>query len=396
MTARTEGFVGARLREAREARSLTAAALARALDVTPAAVSQYEKGVGSPRPEVLDIICRVLRFPIQFFLRDVPPRDSATVLYRSLSSATKTARTRAERHLAWVVEDIVPYLAEYVEFPPVRLPELPVPNDPFVLSDDDIEAFAGDARRLLGLRNGPIGNLLWLLENAGTTIVRTALGSDKLDSFSAWMNGRPFIVIGTEKGSAVRYNFDLGHELGHLLLHRHRDRDRVFTPAEHHQLEQQANRFSGAFLLPAEEFRNDVFAPTLGAFRSLKPKWRTSIGVMINRVSQLGMVREKDETWLWMQYGRRGWKRWEPLDDDLDIQEPQLLRQAVTLLLDERVQTRADLLAHVALSPEDIERLLGFESGYLSREETMPLRLRLGTSDSTVVPFPGKHRGYDA
>jgi Zn-dependent peptidase ImmA (M78 family) len=61
-------------------------------------------------------------------------------------------------------------------------------------------------------------------------------------------------------------------------LHRHLDRARAFSPAEHHLREQQANIFSGAFLLPAGEFRKDVFAPTLGTFRSLKPKWRTSIG----------------------------------------------------------------------------------------------------------------------
>jgi hypothetical protein len=74
------------------------------------------------------------------------------------------------------------------------------------------------------------------------------------------------------------------------------------------------------------------------------------------------------------------------------------LPQAVTLLVSERVQTRTDKLMRVPLPPDDIEGLLGLEPGYSTRDEVMPLRLRVehrddGAEESQVVLFPGtNHR----
>ncbi len=69
MRSGTSGFVGARLREAREARELTAIALADLIGVTRQAVSQYESGIQTPAPYVMRRIMDVLRLPLQFFWR---------------------------------------------------------------------------------------------------------------------------------------------------------------------------------------------------------------------------------------------------------------------------------------------------------------------------------------
>jgi Zn-dependent peptidase ImmA (M78 family) len=248
------------------------------------------------------------------------------------------------------------------------------------------------SRKQLGLRSGPIANMVWLMEHAGAIVVRTELSTDKLDSFSQWLDCCPYVVVSAEKGTAVRYNFDLAHELGHLLLHAHLDRQRVSNPREHKALEDQANRFAGAFLLPAEGFVRDVFAPTLGAFRSLKPKWHTSIGVMINRVSDLGIVTQQEQRWLGVQYGKKGWRRWEPLDDDIAVQTPQLLSQAMRLLLDKGIQTRADILTQVPLAAEDIEGTTGLPTGFLTEGDVVPVRLKVhpdvSESADQLVPFP--------
>ena len=64
MRAGTPGFVGARLREGREARGLTAIALSEILGVSRQAVSQYENSQQTPRPEIMLKIEQVLGLPL--------------------------------------------------------------------------------------------------------------------------------------------------------------------------------------------------------------------------------------------------------------------------------------------------------------------------------------------
>ena len=114
----TPGFVGASLREAREARGITAIALAEDLGISRAAVSQYEADQQSPRPEVMEQIAARLRLPLRFFMQKHAPDVDSLIFWRSVSTATKSARTRVRRRLKWL-RSIAIYLREYVEFPPV-------------------------------------------------------------------------------------------------------------------------------------------------------------------------------------------------------------------------------------------------------------------------------------
>ena len=70
----TVGFVKERLTEARQARGLTKIALAEMVDVTPAAISQYENGPQTPRPEVMDKICEKLGSHTSFYAVRLTPK----------------------------------------------------------------------------------------------------------------------------------------------------------------------------------------------------------------------------------------------------------------------------------------------------------------------------------
>lgn len=67
----------------------------------------------------------------------------------------------------------------------------------------------------------------------------------------------PFIILGTNKGVAVRRNFDLAHELGHLVLHRHIQFD-LLSPEEYKTIEHEADIFASEFLLPEEAFKKTL------------------------------------------------------------------------------------------------------------------------------------------
>ncbi len=367
----TPGFVGARLREAREVRGLTTIALAEMTGVSRQAISQYEKGRSSPSPDVLVSLARVLNVPETFFTKPERQLNRGTIFYRSMSSATKGARARAEGRFSWL-RDIVAYLSEFVAFPESNFPDLGLPRDPLLLSDDDIERAAEDVRRYWGMRDGPIGNMVLLLENQGAVIARDLLGADTLDGLSEFVatDRRPYIIIGTDKGTPVRWRFDAAHELGHLVLHSGLDQERLAKPAEFKQIEDQAHRFAAAFLLPLGPFGEDFFAANLDTLRSIKPKWKVSIAMMIMRARHGGFISEETEGRLWINYSRRRYRGNEPYDDSMTSEEPKLLRRSFELLLDVGGQTPDDITTNLALPPSDIEALSGLPTGYLSGDFT--------------------------
>lgn len=342
--------------------------------MTRSAISQYESDLGSPRPEVMSRIASVLNLPERFFTRAARPLALSPVFYRSLAAATKGARSRAERKIQWVAEELLPYLSKYVELPTPNIPRLDLPPDVETVPLADIEDLAAEVRHRWGLDDRPISNMTWLLEGQGVLVTRIGLDAETLDSMAFWIGDRPGIVVNAERCSAVRQRFDLAHELGHLILHRDVTGGRAMHPSVHRVLETQAHRFAGAFLLPESSFAEEIYAPTLGALRSLKTRWLVSIGVMIKRCSDLSIASEQDATRLWKQYGKAGWRRWEPLDDDLAAEEPSLQRQALETLVREGLLSRDDLRNDLPFRTTDIEELANLDAGFVG--DQMP-RIRL-------------------
>ncbi len=331
-------------------------------------------------------IASALRMPESFFTRPEPVVERGPIFYRSMAAATKGARERAEGKFAWLIE-IVDYLTEYVALPESNFPDLGFPEDPLLLTDDEIETAASDVRRHWGLHDGPIGNVVRLLENQGAVLARDALGAATLDGLSEFVvsEGRPFVLIGTDKGTPARWRFDAAHELGHVVLHATLKRERLKRPEEFKRIEQQAHRFASAFLLPLGPFLDDCFAPSLDAMRAMKPKWKVSIGMMIMRARNAGMIRGEQERALWMNYGRRGWRREEPYDREMEIEEPRLLRRAVELILSEGAQTPDDVLSALSLPAADIETLTGLPDGFLSGDFT-PIEFRPASVERSINP----------
>ncbi len=391
----TPGFCGARLTEAREARGLSQASLAELAQLKAQSVSQYEQGKQSPSPEALETICEKLNLPERFFLRPLVEHSTERITYRSLSSATKTARIRAERRLGWL-KDIVVYLRAYLEFPGINMPAFNLPDDPTKITMAQIEGIADECRSYWNLGYGPLKDVVLLLENAGVILVRTNFGVDSLDAFSQWDSGVPFVFLNADKGSAVRSRFDAAHELGHLVLHRHLLDKQIKNLAIHSILENQAHRFAGALLLPERSFSQEVWAPTLDAFVSLKKHWRCAVAMMVSRCEHLGMLDEVQVKRAWINLSRRGWRTEEPLDNVLEPEEPKLLRRSFQLLIEEGIKTREEITMELRLNPFDVEDLAGLPRGYLSGVsilEQPTIRVRKeeqAHSNRSVINFPSK------
>src|SRR5258708_5021452 len=113
-----------RIREAREAAGLTDEQFADAIGVSRQAVGYYETGVTSPRGDTFSKIIATTGQPPSFFTND--RRRSAERFrmpnWRSLKRMQRPQRLRIGRRLEWAYY-ISEMLAEYVELPPINLPE---------------------------------------------------------------------------------------------------------------------------------------------------------------------------------------------------------------------------------------------------------------------------------
>ena len=137
-------------------------------------------------------------------------------------------------------------------------------------------------------------------------------------------------------------------------------------------MEDQAFRFAGAFLLPSQPFARDFALPTLNALKSLKKKWKASIGLMIKRARELDLITEEQAQRLWVNRSRQGWNKREPFDDEMEPEQPVLLARSIRLLVESKTISMDDLLSAIPLSAEDIEVLTVLPRGFLTPVDESP------------------------
>ena len=354
---RTPGFIGDRLREARLARGISGVGLSEMLGVSRAAISQYERGETTPRPQLVRAIASRLNVPASYFMRHVERGDDF-VFWRSTAATTKSARIRARIRLDWLA-DLVHHLQETIRFPEVNMPTIELPPSPIEYTQDTIEDAAEATRRYWGLSDGPISNVVWLLENNGIIVSLGEYEEPHLDSFCRYGNTDhfPLMCLNTDKASAVRSRLDAAHELAHLVLHSNIGPEYWSTPARVKQREEQAFNFAGAFLLPRNSFADDVSLPSLDSLLGIKTKWRVSVQAMLMRCITLDLLSEDHKARLWRNLSRRRWRTTEPLDDVVQHEMPRLLTKAIELLADSNPLGPVELVDRLGMSSIDAAQL---------------------------------------
>lgn len=364
----TPGFQGERLRQARIATGLTQASLALLLGGKSAQmVSAFESGESTPAPDTFNRILSVTRQPAHFFLTQVPHGlQLSSSHFRSLRSLDEVARARAEMHLLWLAE-YVRYVKQHVELPEVNLPDFSdMPTDPVHLSHEDIRIAAQQLRKHWSLGNGPLPDLMNLLEANGFVIAVQPFDSPKWDALSFWdeESQTPIILLNSDKPSYFRLRFNVLHELFHLLFHRHVSTELKNLKEYTRMLEVQAHLFAGEMGTPHGAFEHDLYATNLDALRVVKPKWGFSIGSMIHRLHDLGLTNEKEDRALWTNYSRRKWRTSEPWDDEYVLEEPVVLKQAVEAMVEHQAQSIEEVRVNGLLSEETQGNLTGLSEEF--------------------------------
>ncbi|MEQ2529428.1 XRE family transcriptional regulator [Bacillaceae bacterium CLA-AA-H227] len=358
-----------RLREARLIRGLSIKEFADEIGVSKQAVSQFELGDYIPKTETMMAIINKLQFPKTFFYRDFKEQYVGNTFFRANATATKKSK-QAQFNTTLLAGYIYEYLSDYIDFPDLNLPE--TSQIDLDWDDDSIEDLALKLRDHWGIGDNPITNIVYLLEKNGIMVFSVDTEDEKVDAFCQHRKGRPFMFLGNDKQSAFRRQFDGGHELGHILMHKDVDNQDVLDKAEFKIVEKQANRFASALLMPADAFAKTVTSTSLLNFIELKKYWNVSIGAMLRRCLDLNIIDEAKYTSLQKQISMRKMRKKEPLDDVYPIQEPVVLKKSIQMILENNIKNELQLIQEMSVPQEYIEMLCTLEKGTLNYRESEP------------------------
>lgn len=363
-----------RLKEARLFRKMTMADLAEFVGINKQAISQFENNKATPEPVTLRRIAEALKFPYSFFLEYDSPSTIGNTYFRALYSSKKKDLAAQQIRAKYLVK-AQSILSKKVKFKPLNLPDFSI-NEPIT-----IEEIAEYTRQYWELGESPIPNMVALLERNGIVVGEFATGSRDIDAFYQYYeeNNCPTycIVLGTDKKSFYRRQFNCAHELGHILLHeRYSDLNEI-DREEFREREKEANAFAAAFLLPSKTFGADVaiYPNRLSHYIELKKKWHVSIMAMIMRAYSLEFLSSNQYAYLMRQMSINGYRQEEPLDNALEYKHPYALKQSIDLLLTQGNMSGEDVMnlfvANKFSVPANvIEELLDLDSGTLSKEKT--------------------------
>ncbi len=321
-----------RLKLARQLQGVTRAEVARRAEISAAAVSQFESGANHPRAATVARLALALKVPATFLASPgqvtlLPAVEES--FFRSLRRTSTRDRERAAA-TAGLAAELVRAIERRVQLPAFVDLELSIDaGDPVEAAEDA----AHHARRAWSIPDGPIDNVVRLLERQGVVVFRSALASDNavdkqnVDAFSWTQGPRPVVVLGTEKDVYERSRLDAAHELGHVLLHS-ADPDPANKP-----MERQAQRFGSALIAPADLFVELWPKGRLDWKRLMHVRQEIglSLGAILYRARDLQLMSATSYVNAMKYMSRRGWRVREP-GPRISPEEPALVTAALDLL----------------------------------------------------------------
>ncbi|HLX68721.1 MAG TPA: XRE family transcriptional regulator [Verrucomicrobiae bacterium] len=312
---------------AREFHGMPVNDLATHLGVTPGFVCHLESGIKEPSEAIMERLVTVLKFPQQHYYQS-GRRDSAHAsFYRKRVVISPVILRQSTARMTEIKRNIEKLLSE-VESESVRFPFLDPEESP-----GGVKEIAQKMRGHLRIAPGPIRDLTTILEEAGAIIVPFDFGTRKIDACSEWIGGHPVIFI-NKFVPASRQRFTLAHELGHIVMHK------IIME----ECEEQADQFAAEFTLPEKEIKPELAPVNLDRLARLKLKWKSSMGAILYRAADLGVITERTSRYHWMLMRRYGYHEVEPHEDLMAVEKPTALRELVEAFKDSMKMSRQELI----------------------------------------------------
>lgn len=287
--------------------------LAERTGISQGTLSKWEQGLRPVTEEGIEKLAQSLNCPVSFFCqseRVYGAPISAHPMYRKKAST-------GQKVLDQLIAELnvrISHLRTLLESVDLR-PELQLPHyDP----DDyqgEIAQIAANIRRAWYVPSGPIPDLTEYAERAGCIVVHCEMGDAKLDGVSYQVPGLPPMIFLNRDQSADRMRFTLAHEIGHLVMHPY--------PTLH--MEDEANQFASALLMPESDIGAELRGLTIEKAAYMKPYWRVSMAALIYRARTLNRIDQSKYEYMWRQMSFKGFRTREPESLDFPKERPSVM-----------------------------------------------------------------------
>ncbi len=297
---------GERLKRARAALGLSMKKLAEQSGVSANMIKKYEHGESMPSSGILINLAKALDVSSSYFFKQEQVRIPE-FNYRKRSRTSQKVLNKIKSAVLDNVESWFELKNIWPNFPIptfIDIPTLSSQIDTMVQAEEAAER----VREYWQLGNGPIADLIDVLENQGILVI--TIGDDEIDDFDglqANLDQQPILVC---KGyvDGARQRFTLAHELGHLLLG-----DRI---SENMDEEKVCHRFAGALLVPAEKMKQYLGQSRrkleVGELYLIKQEFGISMQACLFRARDLQILSSHACKSMFIEFGKRGWRKQEP------------------------------------------------------------------------------------
>lgn len=366
-------FYGEKLKQLRELYGFSRKDLANKLDVSEQSIGQYENDQIAPRLDVMSKLSNIFNVGFEFFTHPVFVKEDV-IAEGAIAYRTKDRNSRKKINDELEYVSYAKYFTDYFDsfvssnIGGFEILKSKIDNLVAQKHETQIGEVANTVRNFYHLKNNR--DLMSKLEQSGITILEKDLGST-VDAYSGFTKDhQPYIILGNVKKTAVRRNFDLAHELGHLLLHSYVVMSEL-TNKEHTMIENEANEFASAFLMPTSEFVRDFKQISHNTnpdfYIDLKKKYMVSIGAMEYRAYKLKLISYQQNRYFWSQMTRKGYRTFEPLDDQIVPIKPGKINKLLRFLLDNNLFTIEDLKERFGIMPNFLIYLFDLKPDFFNK-----------------------------
>ena len=337
---------------ARDACGMTQAEFAKKMHISQGTQSKYETGLLSPPDEIVDQYVRVLgRYPKSFFYQNEQSYGFPPFHFRKRKKLGVKALSRIVAEMNIRRMHVKKLSISYQVKSTGVIPEIDLDEYHGVSKKrPTIEELARHIRELWGVPKGPIESMVDLIERNGGIIIPCEFETDLIDAMSQRLDGMPILFFINVNAPADRIRHTLAHELGHMLLH-------TISLSEDEAMEDDADAFAGAFLLPADEIRPQLRRFDLRQLANLKSYWKVSMGTLAVRADRLKLITPYQSKMFWIEMSKLNYRKHEP--NEPAPEHPQKLSKMVEFHQQKLGYSKAEMASLLELLPAEYDRLYG-------------------------------------
>lgn len=312
--------------------------LAKACNVTSMAISNYENGKRKPDMDTINKLADALGVHVVDFLES----RNKNLNFKHGEFRKKSTLSKSQQE--YVKEAVEEYFSRF--FDAVEcLGGNPLPDPPechVMKKTGDYQKDAISLRDHLELPSeGPIDELVTILENKGILVLELDIDNDRFDGMNGFVNDFPYIVV-NKNMRKERKRTTIIHELVHLMFMRVKNED-------DDENEKYATATAGAFLITEKDLFRELGVKKLYLTKDMTlvcEEFGISMYLLVKRASQVGIVSESKAKDFYVRANKANWRTREP--NRVKYEEtPLLFRQLVFRAINEAgvsVQRGAELL----------------------------------------------------